>query len=115
MLLTFRSWIITKGTQTMNELIELEHPGLMLKEDFLDGLGIKAGTFAAAIKVDRAAIKNIIEGKRSITAEMALRFGIYFGTSAEFWLNLQKDYELRKAKRDRLCELTTVIKPLKVA
>jgi antitoxin HigA-1 len=99
----------------MSEYIEVEHPGIMLKDDFLDDLGVKPGTLAAAIKVDRAAIKAIIEGRRSITADMALRFGLFFGTSPDFWLNLQKDYDLRKAKRDRLEELTTIIKPLKVA
>ncbi|WP_081724712.1 HigA family addiction module antitoxin [Asticcacaulis sp. YBE204] len=69
----------------------------------------------AANKVDRAAIKAIIEGRRAITAEMALRFGLFFGTSPEFWLNLQKDYDLRKVKRERLEDLTAQIKPLKVA
>ena len=99
----------------MTEYIEIEHPGVMLKEDFLDGQNVKPGTLAAAIKVDRAAIKNIIDGKRAITAEMALRFGLFFGTSPEFWLNLQKDYDLRKAKRERLQELSTTITPLRVA
>ncbi|MGA9658443.1 MAG: HigA family addiction module antitoxin [Asticcacaulis sp.] len=99
----------------MSVHIELEHPGLMLKEDFLDDLGVKPGTFAASIGVDRAAIKAIIEGRRSITAEMALRFGLFFSTSPDFWLNLQKDYDLRKAKQERLVELTQTIKPLKVA
>ncbi|ESQ78530.1 hypothetical protein AEYBE204_13350 [Asticcacaulis sp. YBE204] len=65
--------------------------------------------------MDRAAIKAIIEGRRAITAEMALRFGLFFGTSPEFWLNLQKDYDLRKVKRERLEDLTAQIKPLKVA
>jgi addiction module HigA family antidote len=106
-------WIITEGT--MNKTIAIEHPGLLLKEDFLDDLGVKPGTLAAAIKVDRAAIKAIIEGRRSITADMALRLGLFFKMSPDFWLNLQKDYDLRMAKRERLEELTQIIKPLKVA
>ncbi len=93
------------------KFIEIEHPGVMLKEDFLDDLGIKPGTFARAIGVDRTAIKNIIEGKRAITADMALRFGLYFNMSAGFWLNLQKDYELRMAKRERFTELKKTIQP----
>ena len=92
-------------------MIKIEHPGIMLKEDFLDDLGIKPGTFARAIGVDRAAIKNIIEGKRAITADMSLRFGVFFNMSEEFWLNLQKDYELRNAKRDRLNEFKNTIQP----
>lgn len=93
------------------KFIKIEHPGIMLKEDFLDDLGIKPGTFARAIDVDRSAIKNIIEGKRSITADMALRFGLFFNMSPGFWLNLQKDYELRTARRDRLPEFEKVIQP----
>ena len=89
--------------------IDIEHPGIMLKEDFLDDLGIKPGTFARAIGVDRAAIKKIIDGKRAITADMALRFGLYFNMSPNFWLNLQKDYELRIATRDNLPELERVV------
>ncbi len=97
------------------KFIEIEHPGVMLKEDFLDDLGIKPGTFARAIGVDRAAIKNIIDGKRAITADMALRFSLYFNMSAGFWLNLQKDYELRTAKRERLTEFKKAIQPFEVA
>ena len=100
--------IIKKGV----EMIEIEHPGIMLKEDFLDDLDIKPGSFAKAIGVDRAAIKKIVDGKRAITADMALRFGLFFNMSAGFWLNLQKDYELRIVKRDRLDELEKTIVPM---
>ena len=93
----------------MVDTIDIEHPGIMLKEDFLDDLGVKPGTFARAIGVDRAAIKKIIDGKRAITADMSLRFGLFFGMSSGFWLNLQKDYELRVAKRDKLAELERVV------
>ena len=99
----------------MSAHIDIEHPGVMLKEDFLDDLGVRPGTLAAAIKVDRAAIKAIIEGRRSITAEMALRFGLFFGTSPDFWLNLQKDYDLRKARQERLADLSVIITPFKAA
>ncbi len=94
-------------------MIEIEHPGIMLKEDFLDDLGIKPGTFAKEINVDRTAIKNIIDGKRSITAEMALRFSLFFGTSARFWMNLQNDYDIRIAKQKRLDEFSKSITPYK--
>jgi addiction module HigA family antidote len=93
------------------EIIEIEHPGVMLKEDFLDDLGIKSGAFAKAIGIDRAAIKNIIDGKRAITADMSLRFGLFFDMSAGFWLNIQKDYELRIAKRDKLSEFKKIVQP----
>lgn len=98
-----------------NKTLTIEHPGTMLKEDFLDGLAVTPSAFARAIGVDRAAIKNIIDGKRSITAEMALRFGLFFGMSAGFWLNLQKDYELRIAQREKLAEFEKIVQPFNAA
>lgn len=95
----------------VNKYIEVEHPGIMLKEDFLDDMNIKPGTFAKAIGVDRTAIKKIIEGRRAITADMALRFSLFFDMSASFWLNLQKDYELRIAERENLSEFKKVVQP----
>lgn len=92
-------------------MIEIEHPGIMLKEDFLDDLGIKPATLAHAIGKDKAAIGKIIKGKQSITADMSLRLGLFFGMSDNFWLNLQKDYDMRIAKRDRLSEFKKTIKP----
>lgn len=94
-----------------DDFIEIEHPGIMLKEDFLDDLHIKPGTFARAIGVDRTAIKQIIEGNRAISADMALRLGLFFDMSAGFWLNLQKDYELRLARREHLAEFKSIVQP----
>lgn len=96
-----------------NEMIDIEHPGIMLQQDFLGDLGIKSGSFAKAIGIDRAAIKNIIDGKRSITADMSLRFGLFFNMSAGYWLNLQKDYDLRIAIRDKLGEFKKIVNPIK--
>jgi len=95
----------------MKEILEIETPGIMLKEDFLDDMGIKPGTLAKAIDVDRLAIKNIIDGNRAITPDMSIRFGLFFNMSAGFWLNLQKDYDLRIAKRDRLAEFIKIVQP----
>jgi len=92
-------------------MIKIEHPGLMLKEDFLDDMNIKPGTFAKAIDVDRSAIKNIIDGKRAITADMSIRFGLFFGMSVGFWHNLQKDFDLRTAKREKLTLFIKTVQP----
>ena len=67
------------------------------EDHHLDDMGIKPGTLAKAIDVDRTAIKKIVEGKRAITADMALRLGLFSNMRAGFWLNLQRDYELRLA------------------
>lgn len=94
-------------------MIDIEHPGVMLKEDFLDDLGVKPGTLAKTIGVDRTAIKNIIDGTRSISAEMSIRLGLFFGMSDAFWLNLQRDYDLRIARKNRFNEFKAHIIPIK--
>jgi addiction module HigA family antidote len=93
-------------------MIDIEHPGVMLKEDFLDDLEVKSGTLAKSIGVDRTAIKNIIDGTRGISAEMSIRLGLFFGMSDTFWLNLQRDYDLRLARRKRLVEFKANVTPL---
>ena len=84
------------------ELIPLTHPGILLKQDFLDDLGIKPGTLARAIGVDRAAVKRITEGKRDITAEMSLRLGEFFDMGPDFWFGMQNNYDMRLAKREKM-------------
>ena len=74
------------------------HPGETLRED-LDALGMSAAELARCIKVPVNRITEILNGRRSITGDTALRLGRFFGTSGEFWLNLQKLYELRLAQR----------------
>ncbi|MGM3304665.1 HigA family addiction module antitoxin [Anabaena sp. WFMT] len=72
------------------------HPGEILADE-LQELGMSASELARLIDVPKNRITEIINGKRSITADTALRLGQWFGTSAEFWMNLQKNYELRLA------------------
>ena len=70
------------------------HPGEILMEEFLKGFGISQYRLAKGITVPPRRINEIVKGKRSITADTALRLSKYFGTSAEMWLNLQASYEL---------------------
>jgi antitoxin HigA-1 len=74
------------------------HPGEHLAEQ-LEELGMSAAELSRRIKVPTNRITQIISGRRSITGDTALRLGHFFGTSPEFWLNLQKLYELRVAER----------------
>ena len=74
------------------------HPGESLRED-LDALGMSAAELARRIEVPVNRITEILNGRRSITGDTALRLGRFFGTSGEFWLNLQKLYELRLAEQ----------------
>ena len=79
-------------------LIELTTPGEVLKEDFLDAMGLTAYELARSIGVDPMRISRIINGTRKITADTAIRFSRYFGTSAEYWINLQSLFDLDIAK-----------------
>ena len=77
---------------------EAIHPGETLRED-LDALGMSAAELARRIDVPVNRITEILNGRRSVTGDTALRLGRFFGTSGEFWLNLQKLYELRRAEQ----------------
>ena len=75
------------------------HPGEHLAEA-LEELGMSAAEFARQIKVPTNRVTSILNGTRAVTADTALRLGHWFGMSGEFWLNLQKLYELRLAERE---------------
>lgn len=77
------------------------HPGEVLQEEFLKALGISQYRLAKDISVPPRRINEIVQGKRAITADTALRLARYFGTSERFWLNLQTRYDL-EVERDRL-------------
>lgn len=83
-------------------------------EDFIKGFEITQNRLAVAIGVPPRRINEIVHGTRGISADTALRLSRYFGTSAEFWLNLQTRYELDLAE-DRAAEQIAAITPLKVA
>jgi addiction module HigA family antidote len=81
------------------------HPGEQLQEEFMKPLGLTAYRLAKGLGVPVTRIQAIIGERRSITGDTALRLGRYFGTTPEFWLNMQRDFELERAAevlRDRL-------------
>ncbi len=75
-------------------------PGEMLKEEFLAEYGLSQNRLARAIGISPNRIADIVNNRRRITADTALRLSLYFGNSAEFWLNLQAHYDLKLAKRN---------------
>ena len=79
------------------------HPGEILKEEFLEPLGLSQYRVAVDISVPPRRINEIVHGKRAISADTALRLARYFGTTDRFWLNLQTHYDL-ELQRDRLGE-----------
>jgi addiction module HigA family antidote len=74
-------------------------PGEILKEDFMRPLGITVTALARDVGVPANRISQIVNGKRALSADTALRLGKYFGVSPEIWLDLQSEYELRVARR----------------
>ena len=90
------------------------HPGEVLSEEFLTPYAITAYRLSKDLGIPQTRISQIIKGKRRITADTALRLGKYFGTSAQFWLGLQNDYDLEEEKLKINQELNE-IKKIKVS
>jgi len=84
------------------------HPGEILLEEFLNPMAISQNALARALLVPPRRVNEIVLGKRAITADTALRLAAFFGTSAGFWLGLQADYDLEKARGDIGRELMRV-------
>lgn len=90
------------------------HPGEILREE-LDTLKMSAKAFSEVLDVPGNRITMILNGQRGITADTALRLSRYLGTTPEFWMNLQKSYELREAREKAGKQITRTIKPRKAA
>ena len=95
------------------ERIPPVHPGEILRSEFLVPLGLSQYKLARAIEVPAPRISEIVRGKRGITADTALRLGRYFGTSPDFWLNIQKRFELDTARDARGDEIDARVVPMK--
>ena len=91
----------------MTELLDEIHPGEILLEDFMKPMGISARQLAADIDVSPSRISDLVNGNRPITADTALRLGLFFNMDPRFWLNLQTEYDMRQASRT----LTAAIAP----
>lgn len=84
------------------------HPGRFLELEFLEPFGITPYALAKAIGVDPPRVYKIVAGERGITADTALRLGRYFGTSAQYWLNLQTHYDLEVAEDQVRAEIEDI-------
>ncbi|WP_304224362.1 HigA family addiction module antitoxin [Gracilinema caldarium] len=92
----------------MDDRIGPIHPGEILKEDFLIPMNISAYKLAKETFLDQTRISEIIRGKRSITVDTALRFAKYFGTTPEFWINIQTQYDMENKKEELASELIKI-------
>ena len=90
-------------------------PGEMLKEELLAGYGLSQSALAKAVGISPNRIAEIINNRRRITADTALRLSLYFGNRAEFWLNLQSHYDLKMARRNLKPEDVRRIKAVRAA
>ncbi|MDR0958915.1 MAG: HigA family addiction module antidote protein [Propionibacteriaceae bacterium] len=98
----------------MTDKLAPVHPGEVLLGDFIEGFGITQNRLALAIGVPPRRINEIVHGKRSVTADTALRLSKYFGTTPQFWLNLQTQYDLDVAE-DRITDQLGAITSLRAA
>jgi len=80
-------------------MLDNVHPGEVLLEEFLKPLGVSQNSLARAVNVPPRRINEIVHGKRSVSADTAVRLSRFFGTSEKFWLGLQDDYDLEEARQ----------------
>jgi addiction module HigA family antidote len=104
-----KSSTTTKGVATPNRVTT--HPGEVLSEEFLDPLGMSANALAMALRVPATRVGAIVKGERSVTADTALRLARFFGTSPEFWMNLQAMHDLTKARLENGKSIERDIRP----
>jgi antitoxin HigA-1 len=96
-----------------NEALTPITPGEILQEDFMGPLGLSINQLAKNIGVPPNRISEIVNGKRTLTADTALRLQRYFGVEAQFWLNLQSEFDLRIAKQKKWLDIKRYITPIK--
>jgi addiction module HigA family antidote len=97
----------------MVRTLEPIHPGEILLEDFLKPMGVSINRLARDIAVPPGRISQIVNGKRGITADTALRLARFFGTSPDVWLGLQAEFDLRVAQRELGTEIAERVFPYK--
>lgn len=95
--------------------LKFPHPGEILREEFLDELNITQYRLANDAGIPHSRVTAIVHGKRAVSPDTALRLARYFGTSADLWLGLQKEYDLRKARSEFGQQIEEEVHPLELA
>jgi addiction module HigA family antidote len=95
-----------------SQTIPEPHPSEILLKEFINPAGVTPYRVARDSSISQPTINQIVNGKRPISTETALRLATYSGTSCELWVNLQKNYDLRIAERDLLPRIQAEVKPL---
>ena len=99
----------------MAKLLDEIHPGEILLEEFMKPMHISARQLAADIDVAPSRISELVNGARPITADTALRLGLFFGMEPRFWINLQAEYDIRVATRDLTASIAPRIRVFQAA
>jgi antitoxin HigA-1 len=94
----------------MTELLDEIHPGEILLEDFMKPMGITARQLAADMDVSPSRISDVVNGHRPITADTAVRLGLFFGMEPRFWLHLQTEFDVRTTQRTALATIAPRIR-----
>src|SRR6267378_1905702 len=102
---------IDLGDVVTGKRLPLIHPGEILRDDFLEPMKISVYTLAQAIRVPRSRVNDIVLARRGITADTAFRLARYFGTSPEFWINLQARHDLEAADRKLRRRIEREVRP----
>ena len=100
--------VMSKAKKTLAPI----HPGEILSQDFMKPLKLSMNKLAMDLRVPTTRIAEIVHGARSVTADTALRLARYFNTSPQFWLNLQRDYDLQIAEDAKMGEICRDVRPL---
>ena len=95
--------------------IPFPHPGETIREDYLKPLKMSVNKLALELRVPATRMTEIVNGRRGMTADTALRLARYFNTTPKFWLNLQASYDLAKAAEARLAEIERTVRPREAA
>jgi antitoxin HigA-1 len=106
-----KSSITTKPAAPRNRKMSPLHPGEMLREDFMKPLGLSANALALALRVPVTRISEIVNERRSVTADTALRLSRYFHMSPAFWLRLQTQYDLEIAEDELASAIRREVQP----
>jgi len=90
------------------------HPGEILREEFMVPLHLNANKLALALHVPAPSVYDIVKEERGISPEMALRLGYVFGTTPDFWLNLQSEFDLRVVRNQKEAKVKNEVRPLEI-
>ena len=94
--------------------LRFPHPGEILQTEFLEPMGVTQYRLAVDLKIPHSRVTAIIRERRAISPDTALRLTRYFGTTAGFWIGLQQEYDLRKARAESGKDIESQVKPLTV-